>query len=105
VQRAIARDESSLSRGSRVQGLFVPAAPSPQRLSTNTFRIPILSVDRFRHTFSEGSIKYNSIETADSPPLAYGNDGRIVPVAGCMNRNERSKPGNHKIFVLHHLDL
>ena len=106
MQRAIiAHDESSPSRGSRDQSLFAPAAPFPHPLSTNTFRSPDLSVDRFRHTSSEGFIKYNSIESAESSALSYRNGAGIIPVAGRMNRNERKKPGNHRVCVVHHLNL
>jgi hypothetical protein len=105
VQRAIVLDESSPSRGNRNKGVFAPAAPSHQHLSPNASSIPSLSVNRFRHTFSEGSIKCSPVETTDSSASSYRDDGRILPVAGRVDRNERKNSGTDNVFVVRHVDL
>jgi hypothetical protein len=55
VQRAaIVHDGSSPSRGNQAFVLLV--APGPQRFSTDTIFIPILSLNRYSRPFSTGFI-------------------------------------------------
>ncbi len=76
-----------------------PAAPSPRRSSTNTFPVFLLPIDRLRDTLSEGSIKYSSIEMAESTVFVSRNDGRTVPVAGRVKKGMKTTNGSSSLNI------